>query len=615
MSRGAVLTLLQGMGELFDRKRYSDLAAIIRHVDIHAWLRRCSQSSIDIITATDKWHRDHLPATVSWAFGSDQKELAAALWPLQPHLEAMAMPPGSIVLAATPILHLLKDVYATPVPTGDGDFKEDAVEMIEAITSLIVSLASLPEVITGSMTPSELIDLIVEFLGDQQLRQTPWHNEIELLGWLECHLDDAPALIVTGCNHNSLPGQSARDGFLPESVRSAMGMMTLQRRTARDAFLMEATCHSGRDVMLIAGRRTASGDPLVPSALILGSGGDRVRTVDRFAGDDATDLPTPLESYRLASTGTQRFTLRPMPATTGEVQTVSVTSFSTYLKDPYLFMLKNVPLLRLKEMHDDEIELDGGQFGTFAHTVLEAFGKEERDAVASGEPGFHTVAEIRGALHHSLDQQIAISFDDTVEPSVIAQLELLRIRLDLFAQHQARWKGEGWEILHVEADFSPSSRAMWPPVELVLEDGRLVRLTGKVDRIDRHRETGQYAALDYKTASDGKNPAVSFKSKSNVWNDLQLPLYRYMLESVGIGIGPDRLGYINLPRSKMIGFQFAQKWTDQDISLGVTEARRIAGLILDGAFEPSGKSEWGRRDPFHRVMGELVRAPIAGDLP
>ena len=56
--------------------------------------------------------------------------------------------------------------------------------------------------------------------------------------------------------------------FLPDALRTRLGLSDNRSRLARDAYRLTTVLHSKDSVRLIAGRRTAEGDPLRPSRLM-----------------------------------------------------------------------------------------------------------------------------------------------------------------------------------------------------------------------------------------------------------------------------------------------------------------------------------------------------------
>ena len=136
---------------------------------------------------------------------------------------------------------------------------------------------------------------------------------------------------------------------------------------------------------------------------------------------------------------------------------------------------------------------------------------------------------------------------------VEAQLESARQRLRQAAQVQVGLVKKGWEIISWERMIEGNI------------EGMLVR--GKIDRIDRHRQTGRIRVLDYKTSEKAGKPEeahlgsllkdqecpdyarVDISGRQKRWIDLQLPLYATLLPSDKGLQEPFELGYFNLPRA------------------------------------------------------------------
>ena len=132
----------------------------------------------------------------------------------------------------------------------------------------------------------------------------PEEHAVELLGWLELPLDDAPAVIVTGVNERILPEAVGADPFLPGSLRTRLGIPDDGARYARDAYLLSALIHSRDEVHLIAGRTNSAGDPLRPSRLLFADEptvvAERIR---RYLGDETERSKRPILTWRRPRTG------------------------------------------------------------------------------------------------------------------------------------------------------------------------------------------------------------------------------------------------------------------------------------------------------------------------
>ena len=181
----------------------------------------------------------------------------------------------------------------------------------------------------------------------------------------------------------------------------------------------------------------------------------------------------------------------------------------------------------------DRREMNARDFGSITHLVVETWGSDpEKNHLTHPE-------KIATSLSATLDEVILREFGKNPPLAIRIQIHAIRQRLEWFAAVQAESAAEGWEIIEIESKFTIRSGAF--------------DIVGKIDRIDRHRDTGQLRVIDYKT---GKADSVEAshrrkivaktkvpthfpdcgpmfqhctdakgKTTSHFWDNLQLPLY------------------------------------------------------------------------------------------
>jgi RecB family exonuclease len=391
---------------------------------------------------------------------------------------------------------------------------------------------------------------------------------VELLGFLELPLDDAPVAIVAGVNEGAIPASVTAHPLLPDSLRRRLGLTDNRRRYARDLHAMTVITRSRPGAVLIAGRRSAEGEPLAPSRLLLACDhatlAQRVR--DFYSETHAAPAP-PLLEAGIAEGPSRIAAIAPEP---GPLLTqLRVTAFRDYLASPYRFYLRHV--LKLEGLDDDAVEMSGALFGTLAHDVLSDLGQTE----LINRPDAEAIAAY---LDQRLDAEVQRRFGSEPAAAVVLQVEQLRSRLEAFASRQAQWAKQGWRVL---ADQIEQSH------EATLDvDGEPFTITGRIDRIDLHEDHG-YRVVDYKTADAAEPPAKSHRRK-NRWVDLQLPLYRELVRARGI-VEPVDLGYMQLPRDLgQVGFVSAG-WARGEIDDAVQTAHDVVRSIRVGAFGDPGE--------------------------
>jgi ATP-dependent helicase/nuclease subunit B len=587
-SRPAVL--LRALGRFMEQHRYDALAELLRHPDIQDHLQRADGTGADKssgtrlaiedwLTLLDTYATKHLQGrlTGGWLGNVKRQERLKALWDrvvaLLPAHPAQRQP---LPKWSEPIAQVLRLVYAdTRLNEHDPDDRQLGLSL-ELIAGLLREQAELDDrpPVCPHVTASQAIALTLNRLADLALPDEGGEPAVELLGYLELALDDAPVLAVVGMNEGLIPSSRNADPFLPDTARLALSMHDNAHRYGRDLMLLSAIVSSRPRVGLIAAKRSDEGDPLAPSRLLLACDDDtlieRVRAFFDDTHGGARPDSTPPPPLPLESGGTNRFLIpRPLmdPKPIGELH---VTAFRQYIADPYRFYLRYV--LGLETLDDRAVEMDPMSFGTLAHGVLQAFGLS--DDRHSTDPD-----RIAETLDGSLDAMVARRFGEGQRPAVRIQVEQLRQRLAVFADEQARLAQEGWRIEHVEQKLEAE----------VQVDGRPFTIVGKIDRIDRHDTLG-YRVYDYKTGDKAEKPDGQHRAgrgDEKTWVDLQLPLYRDLCGALGI-TGDIGLGYINLPKTlKDIGPSYAD-WSEDDMRSAAQKRDEVIRALREQTFWPPG---------------------------
>jgi len=526
--------LLEALAEFLDRGRFQELAVFVRHPDVQTWLRRRGITA-GALAELDDYYNDHLPGRLAntWLGRPEShRQLSAITELVEEVTKTMAGQPRAPALWNEPILAFFREVYGDRELDRDNGVDQATFNVCSHIRDTLLEYDAIPADLDVRLSACDSIRLLLGLIAVQPVPRALEAAAVELLGWLELPLDDAPALIVTTLNERFVPSSVTSDLFLPDTLRNRLGLIDNARRYARDAYALSVLLGTRDSLHLLVGRRSRAGDPLVPSRLLF-TGDD-----DAIAGRALTFFSPPTTSRRGADGGVDHRSSdslaleipRPQPLPE-PLEKLSVTSFRDYLACPYRFYLKHV--LRLRANDDADRELSPLAFGNLAHEVLRRFGEG---------PGRESsnVDEIRGILNHELDALVRTTYGQHVLPFARVQIEQLRFRLDAFAQRQAEWFAEGWRITHTEVPG-------WDQEPATFEvDGDPFGLIGRIDRIDVHSATGETVIFDYKTSDAGDSPEKTHQ-QSGAWVDLQLPLYRHLAASIGI-TEPVRLGFIALPK-------------------------------------------------------------------
>ena len=580
--RSGPVVMLHEFARFARTSRFDALAALLRHPDLEAHVTRSANGRgvRDWLTLLDRYHSDHLQGRLAGRWLGDPKtarRLKAVHDMVRALLPADANEPAPLPRWAGAITKLLESVYADrPIHRHHPD---DApfIHAIEAIGQVLRQFTAIDEHApwTARLTFAQAVELLLIQLAEQSIPEPVGDRPaVELLGWLELMLDDAPCLVIAGCNEGAMPAAIRVDPLLPDRVRRILNLPTRRSRHARDAMMLTAIVRSRKHLTLIAGRRTAEGDPLLPSRLLLACDDQELpgRLLRFFGESGQLESPEVATPSRWTAAPQTRFIVPPVNESTAAFTRMHVTAFRDYLACPYRFYLKHV--LKLEPLDDALTELDAAQFGTTAHKVLERFALS--DAAHSTD-----AAEIARFLSNELDHYITDRFGDHLPPSLRIQTEQLRRRLEAFAAWQENETREGWLIQSKYVEQQLTGR-------IEIENGDGMDITGRIDRIDLHPENG-YRLVDYKTSDRVSKPENTHrrgpKGQPREWIDLQLPLYRILAEKLGIG-GEVKLGYIALPKKAQDVAFYDAPWSPDDLRQADECARWVIEQIRVGVFGP-----------------------------
>ena len=588
MSRSRPVLFLQSWAAFLSTRQWHDLAALLRHPDVEAYLlEHCGIKQTDSAvrswqTLLDEYLSEHLQGrlTDEWLGKPNTIE------PLRQVVQAIdALAPGdghvpkSLAGWGPSLRAALLAIYGS-MPLNRAFPADDALyHALQHLASWLDSLATFPadHPFSPRMTLSEAIGFTLAQIACLEIPQPANPDAIALLGWLELPLDDTPVLILTGVNEGYIPDSKSPDAFLPDRVRRVLGLIDNQRRYARDAAHLTAMLHQRRVLHLIAGRRGADDDPLIPSRLLLACEPTILaqRVLDFYDPDRAgspTIMVSPANrtpSRVVPTASTDRFTL-PWPVPPFQpINRLRVTAFGDYLACPYRFYLKHV--LKLRAMTEPRPEMDALHFGTLAHAVLENFG-------CSDWRQCQDISTLQQYLHDQVDELVMQRYGASPGPAIVIQTRQLKERLSGFARWQIQQIRDGWRIIpqNVERELSVS----------IDVDGEPFILTGRIDRMDQHIKSGQWRLLDYKTGDRGQKPQKIHR-QSGQWVDLQLPLYRELV--MDRGMADPQVGYILLPKKVQDVGAVMADWKQEDYQQAREVALHVMRQIRAGVFWPPGE--------------------------
>jgi hypothetical protein len=430
----------------------------------------------------------------------------------------------------------------------------------------------------------DAIELLASEVAGESLLDESEPGAIEVMGWLELPLDDAPRLVVAGLDEASAVSALA-GSLLSPPLRRSLGLQDAETLLARDLYYLELLMAS-RETSFIAGRRGAQGEPLsLRRILLAGATSELVETVLSFWGDAGRERDEEADAAREESA------FRPiLPSSSARLpDRLPVTAFRDYLACPYRFYLRHV--LGLRQVRDLPRELLPGDFGRLLHAVLGRFARSP--AAASGD-----AATIARMLEELLEEEAASRSGRAPRVAVRLQLEQLRRRLRSFASWQAAQARAGWTIHPDLVEVR---------VEATLDvDGEPFVVSGRLDRVDRH-PTGGARLLDYKSAEQSITPEQAHragKRGERRWIDLQLPLYELMLRQRGLGADVAiELGFVNLGQRLTGEPLVVAEWNAGELAEALETARGVVRAIRARRFWPPGEPP-SYLDGFEGLAGD-----------
>ena len=549
MARHPVVQLLHVYHDLLTSGSYAAFSNLVRNADILEYLYLAhGVSSRELLTQLDEFQNIHLPGSLC--------ELSARLGSTREVDSGGSYPAFAVALSTlekllhgtqddapeTRLRSFLRAVYSTrELRTGapeDQEFRAVADRVDEALR--LLSDGCLPSL---NLSTHEVMEVLLLYLAGNRYTLERPPESVDLEGWLELPWNDAPLLIVTGMNDGSVPGRPANESFLPDSLRRQLGLRSEEDRLTRDIFLAHTLVESRRGagrICFIAGKFGQQGEPLRPSRLLFRcSDEDLPGRAQRLFG--APDDTRPSVPSRIS------FRLDPSipPSSDASIRVpdrLTATAFRDYLNCPFRFYLKRV--LRMETLTDTKREMDALDFGTLVHDAL------ARLAADAELRNCMDATMLRRFLHGCVDDWARARFGPNPPLHLTMQLDVARERLSAAARVQAEEASQGWEILMSEQSVDI---AVGPTL-----------VSGRIDRVDRHRQSGVIRILDYKTSDSAKPPAelhlgtvredtrdyaqVEAAGRMRRWTDLQLPLYVRMVTPLVDANACIEAGYFNLPR-------------------------------------------------------------------
>ena len=382
--------------------------------------------------------------------------------PDQPLLEAIFRSPKQ----QTQTLDYLRDILR--------QVSDDPTEELFTIETALNQIEQTLRTYPVTTSPQELF-LMIEMLLDD--RTIPYAGEplegLQIMGVLETRALDFDRLIITGFNDDLYPGSSTGHSFIPYTLRRGFGLPTPERQDAIFAYNFYRMLSYAKQVVFICNADTDNhGEPSRYLSQLRYQYGMTIRR-ELVQPDSTTrgeSLPltipkTPEVMQQLADyidpRGRHGF---------------SASALNEYLRCPALFYWSRVAGKKAPQPVTEEI--DPRTFGTAYHRIL-----EHLYAPYCGAQITHETIE---AMERQLDEQWDTMHEtDELRHDLMAMTALRR-----YVEMQLERDKGRVPFRYIRSEMH--CEGVW-----TAGDGRPVRLTGQIDRVEE--KDGVIRLVDYKT--------------------------------------------------------------------------------------------------------------------
>ena len=423
-------------------------------------------------------------------------------------------------------------------------------EDVELLIEATEELTQIEKQGKSPLSPSDSIRLLIRRLQRTSVNRSRTEEDtLDALGWMELSFCPEPHLIITGLSEGIVPEGQFGDQFLPESLRSGLGITSMKDKTARDSFLLLSLIESRKNagsVSIALSKTTPQNEPLIPSSLLMRCSDDKLalRVNHLFSKKNTATTPIAYDRGKwhispASGWGCKTDKVKDLiPGFSNPWQeggkAFSPSTLKRFLSCPLRFWIQTaLDLNDSNALHKDRRNMLPAESGTLMHKVLEIFAKKYPiyDSCLIED---NLKRDISGILSAEFETMFG---DQTLLPFHIQKASMEQRLAEYASLHLAELR-EGWECIEFERQVKDWTLGDFP-------------MNFRIDRIDRHKD-GQIRVVDYKTGKaepcEKKHlkllseeaieklsrfsphlspfPALfNRKYRPHRWTDLQLPIY------------------------------------------------------------------------------------------
>jgi len=256
----------------------------------------------------------------------------------------------------------------------------------------------------------------------------------------------------------------------------------------------------------------------------------------------------------------------------GKCLKTSISRLEQYSSCPFSYFLKYS--LQLEEKAQNKVK--AVDTGSFMHDVIDSFFEKMK------ADGYKGVKQVSDAQMETMVAEIVeekLGLDRNAIFTSTPKYQILAMRLKKLVTRAMRYileslRQSDFEVLGTELEFKEGKH--YKPIQVTLDSGRLVEITGKIDRVDiAKNEDGTYVRIiDYKSSAKD----IQF---SEVYAGLQIQLITYMdAMCKQEDFIPAGMLYFNLIEPTI---KASKCLTEEEVEQEVRKQFKMKGLILADA--------------------------------
>ena len=177
----------------------------------------------------------------------------------------------------------------------------------------------------------------------------------------------------------------------------------------------------------------------------------------------------------------------------GDTLHTTVSRLEQYKSCEFSYYLK----YGLKLSDKEKMDIKPVDTGSFMHDIVDTFFKENRNVKEISDE------ELKQILDKIIDEKLALPQNYIFTATAKYKSLVIRLKKVIFYSMKyilAGLKNSEFDVLKTELEFGKNE---YPPIEMTLDDGKRVQITGKIDRIDIAKTpNGKYIRIiDYKSST------------------------------------------------------------------------------------------------------------------